>query len=153
MFGMVLQRVLITDLTRVVSDNERKIVAVGVSKILCETPCMLVMPYRAYWTNLIHALITSFETPPDTNPLEADSLIEQTDDVGYQAAYSQLTFAKLKVIDPLPDIDDGRKFLAQCLAKLSIQRPGEVPTLILSLPNEHQQALQKYCAQAEVQIV
>lgn len=153
MFGMVLQRVFITDLTRVVGENERKIVAIGVSKILCETPSMLMMPYREHWANLLQTLITSFETPPDTNPLEADGLVEASDDIGYQAAYSQLTFAKLKTIDLFPEINDGRKFLAQALSKLSQQRPGDVPTLIASLPSEHQQALQKYCSQAEVQIV
>lgn len=150
---MVLERVMISDLQRIANDNERKIVAVGVSKILCETPALLVMPYRVYWANLLQALITSFETPPDTNPLEADGLVEAGDDIGYQAAYSQLSFAKLKVLDPLPDVEDGRKFLAQSLAKLSQQRPGEVPVLIASLPSDHQQALQNYCAQAGVQII
>lgn len=153
MFGMVLERVLIPDLTRVAGDVDKKIVAVGISKILCDCPSLLVQPYRNYWANLLQALVTSFELPPDENPLEADQIIEIEDPVGYQAAYSQLNYAKLKNIDPIPDIQDNRKYLVESLARLSQQRPGDIPTLISALPSDHQQAIQKYCAQAGVQIV
>lgn len=153
MFGMVLERVLITDLTRVASETDKKIVAVGISKILCECPSLLILPYRNYWSSLLQALITSFEMPPDENPLEGDHFIEVEDTVGYQAAYSQLNFAQIKNADPIPDVQDGRKYLAQSLAKLSQQRPGDIPTLITALPKEHREMLQKYCAQNGVQIV
>lgn len=152
MFGMVLERVLIPDLTRVASEVDKKIVAVGVSKILCECPALLILPYRNYWSSLLQALITSFETAPDENPLEGDHFIEIEDTVSYQAAYSQLNFAQTKNADPIPDVQDGRKYLAESLSKLSQRRPGEIPQLILALPSEHQQVLQKYCAQSGVQI-
>lgn len=153
MFGMVLERVLITDLSRVASEIDKKIVAVGVSKMLCECPAMLTPPYRNYWANLLQALITSFEMPPDENPLEGDHYVEVEDIVSYQAAYSQLNYAQIKNADPIPDVQDGRKYLAESLAKVSQQRPGDIPTLIAALPNEHQEMLQKYCAQSGVAIV
>lgn len=152
MFGMVIERVLITDLTRVAGDIDRKIVAVGVSKMLCECPALIAPPYRNYWANLLQVLITSFEMPPDDTALEGDDFVEIENAIGYQAAYSQLNFAKLKVIDPIPEVQDGRKYLVESLAKLSISRPGDIPTLISALPADHQQALQKYCAQNGVQI-
>lgn len=153
MFGMVIERILCADLTRVTGDIDKKIVAMGVTKILCECPSMLTPPYRNYWPGLLQALITSFEMPPDETTLEGDEFIEIENVVGYQAAYSQLNYAKLKVLDPIPEVLDGRKFLAENLAKLSQQRPGDISTLIAALPPDHQQALQKYCAQSGVQIV
>lgn len=153
MFGMVLERVLIADLSRVAGDVDRKIVAVGVTKMLCECPALLVAPYRNYWSNLLQALITTFELPPNDTALEGDDFVEIENAIGYQAAYSQLNFAKLKVIDPIPDIQDGRKYLVDNLAKLSVSRPGDIPTLISALPTDHQQALQKYCAQSGARIV
>lgn len=51
------------------------------------------------------------------------------------------------------DIPDGRKYLVQHLAKLSQNRPGEIPTLLAGLPAQHQEALQKYCAQAGVHLI
>lgn len=154
MFGMVLERVLIPDLTKVAGDNDRKIVAVGVSKILCECPALLANPYRNYWAPLLQALIGTFELPPEESLLEADLLVENDEALGgYQAAYSQLIYAQTKSPDPLAQITDGRKYLAEQLAKLSQTRPGDIPTLIAALPADHQQALQKYCAQSGVQIV
>lgn len=152
MFGMVIERVLITDLARVAGEIDKRIVAVGVTKLLCECPALLVPPYRNYWASLLQALITSFELPPDETALEGDDFIEPDTTVGYQAAYSQLNYGKLKVIDPLPDVKNGRNYLAEKLATLSRGRPGDIPTLISALPADHQQALQKYCAQASVQI-
>lgn len=154
MFGLTLERVLISDLKRVATDIDKKIVAVGVSKILCECPSMLVPPYRNFWSELLKELISSFELPPEENPLDGDHLGDENAlDVGYQGGYSQLSFAKLKTIDPLADVQDIRKYLAESLATLSQQRPGDLPTLIAALPSDHQHALQKYCAQAGVQIV
>lgn len=150
---MVIERILITDLTRVAGDVDKKIVAVGVTKMLCECPSLLVPPYRNYWANLLQALITSFEMPPDETAIEGDEFVEIENAVGYQAAYSQLIFAKLRVIDPIQDVQDGRKFLVEKLAALSASRPGEISTLISGLPADHQQALQKYCAQSGTRIV
>lgn len=150
---MVLERVMITDLSRVAGDIDRKIVTVGVVKLLCECPAMLAPPYRNYWPNLLQALITTFEMPPDNTALEGDEFVEIENAVGYQAAYSQLNYARIKVIDPIPDIQDGCKYLCDSLAKLSASRPGDVPTLISGLTVDHQQALQRYCAKYEARII
>lgn len=53
MFGMVCQRVFVTDMNKVSGDIDRKIVAVGISKILCETPQLLTQPYVNNWTPLL----------------------------------------------------------------------------------------------------
>lgn len=150
---MVVERILITDLNRVAGDLDKKIVAVGVTKILCECPAMLMPPYRNYWSQLLQALITTYEMAPDETTLEGDDFVEIENVIGYQAAYSQLNFAKLKIIDPIPEVQDNRRFLVENLANLSTSRPGDIPTLISALPAEHQQALQKYCAQNGAQIV
>lgn len=151
MFGMVLERVLIPDLTKITGDIDRKIVAVGISRILCECPATLAQ-YRNNWAPLLQALISAFELPPEESAFEGD-LLADNENLGYQAAYSQLVYAQTKTPDPLPDIADNRKYLAEQLAKLSQIRPGDIPTLISALPGDHQQALQKYCAQSGVQII
>lgn len=153
MFGMVLERVLLPDMAKVVGELDRKIVGIGISKMLCECPAMLNQ-YRNNWTPLLQTLIGLFELPPETGHFEADLLADNEDGaIGYQAAYSQLVYAQTKNPDPFADITDNRKYLAQQLAKLSQSRPGDIPTLISALHPDHKQALQKYCAQSGVQIV
>jgi exportin-2 (importin alpha re-exporter) len=53
MFGMVCQRVFLTDLNKVSGDLERKIVTIGITKILCESPQMLIQPYVSNWMPLV----------------------------------------------------------------------------------------------------
>lgn len=166
MFGMLLERVFITDMAKCSKEMERKIVAVGVSKLLTECPELLSSQYAAFWPRLLHALIDLFERPPEKLPyLDVDAAAagagggagaEPTAGVdaepGYQAAFSQLSFAQPKQVDHLAEISDARQFLASSLSNFSQQRPGEFPTLLAPLEGEYKQMLQKYCDQAGVRI-
>ncbi|XP_075152341.1 chromosome segregation 1 [Haematobia irritans] len=152
MFGMVVERVFIPDMAKVSNELERKYVAVGISKLLCECPAMLAPPYNQYWSRLLQALVELFELPPDKTTMEGDNFVEPDESAGYQAAFSQLSYAQPKTQDFLADVADGRKFLADSLAKLAQTRPGEVPQLVTAIGDNHKQALQKYCDQYGVRI-
>lgn len=152
MFGMVIERVFIPDMSKVSSEMDRKIVAVGISKVLTQCPAMLTMPYLNLWPRLLQALVELFELPPDESALDGDNFIEVDDAPGYQVAFSQLNFAQPKKEDFLAEVTDSRKFLAESLGKLSQSRPGEIPALVAQIGDDHKLALQKYCAQANVQI-
>uniref|UniRef100_A0A1A9VIB6 Exportin-2 n=1 Tax=Glossina austeni TaxID=7395 RepID=A0A1A9VIB6_GLOAU len=153
MFGMVIERVFITDMTKVTTELDRKIVAVGISKILTDCPAMLSQPYVQYWSKLLQSLVELFELPPDKTILDSDNFEPDNAGGGYQAAFSQLTYAQPKVQDLLADISDGRKYLADSLNKLSQSRPGEVSQLVASIGDNYKQALQKYCDEAGVRII
>lgn len=140
MFGMVCQRVLVTDINKVSGDTDRKIVAVGVAKILCECPLML-QTYIAYWQPLVQALIELFELPPDESNIEGDHFIEIEDTAGYQVAYSQLNFAASKKDDPVGEVPDARRFL---LEKLKAMPQPEIKSMLQQMSANHQIALQKY---------
>lgn len=102
MFGMVIDRVLIADLQKVSGEIERKITAVGISNILIDCPAMLQSPYNAFYPRLLAGLIEFFELPHDETQLPEDQQVLDHDDVsGYQAAYSQLLFARNPRKDPL----------------------------------------------------
>ncbi|KAH8391270.1 hypothetical protein KR215_009826 [Drosophila sulfurigaster] len=160
MFGMLLERVFITDMAKVSKDLERKIVAVGVSKLLTECPELLTGQYAAYWPRLLQALIEMFERPPEKLPyLDGDAAGPGGDAVagagvdaepGYQAAFSQLNFAQPKQVDHLAEVNDARQYLASSLGNLSQQSP--LANLLAPLTAESKQVLQKYCDQAGVRI-
>lgn len=143
MFGMVCQRVFVTDLNKVSGEIERKIAAVGMSKILCECSNMLQPPYVAHWQQLVQALIELFELPPDDSNIEGDSFIEIEDTAGYQVAYSQLNYASGKKDDPLAEITDARRYFVEKLC--AIPQP-EIKSMLHQMTANHQTALQKYAA-------
>lgn len=104
MFGMVVERVFISDLQKVSGEFEKKITAVGISNILVDCPAMLQNPYNTYYPRLLASLIEFFELPQDKTQLADDYQLLEFEDttVGYQTAYSQLIFAKNIKPDPLP---------------------------------------------------
>lgn len=149
MFGMVCQRVFIPDINKVSGEVDRKIVAVGMTKILCESQIMLSQ-YSANWQGMLQALIELFELPPDESNIEGDSFIEIEDTAGYQVAYSQLNFATGKRDDPVSEVPDGKRFLIEHLNR--INQP-EVKAFLRQMPAQHQSALHKYAAQFGIQLI
>ncbi len=53
MFGMVCNRLFIPEVQKVSGNTEKKICAVGMTKLLCETPAMLTGPYANYWPPML----------------------------------------------------------------------------------------------------
>lgn len=151
MFGMVVERILITDMAKVSGERDRKIVTIGMTRILCECPTMLNQPYLNYWPVLLQTLIQIFELPPDENLLEGD-LLAADNETGYQAAFSQLSFAQPIQQDPFPEIADAKKYLLDNLAKLSSSHSSTIGGLVRQMPADHQQALEKYSAQYGLRI-
>ena len=57
MFGMVLEKIIIPEIQKVSGQVEKKICAVGITKILTECPPMMDTEYTKLWTPLLQALI------------------------------------------------------------------------------------------------
>lgn len=106
MFGMVVERVFITDLQKIAGEVERKVVAVGISNLLIDCPAMLETPYNSYYPRLLATLVEFFELPQDQSLLpEDDAFAEFDDTVGYQVGYSQLICARNPRKDPLQSMN------------------------------------------------
>ncbi|KAI2659250.1 Exportin-2 [Labeo rohita] len=155
MFGMVVEKIVIPEVQKVSGQVEKKICAVGITKILTECPAMMDTEYTKLWTPLLQALIGLFELPEDDSIPDDEHFIDIEDTPGYQTAFSQLAFAGKKEHDPIGDaVSNPKILLAQSLHKLSTACPGRVPSMLsTSLPAEALQFLQGYLQAATVQLV
>uniref|UniRef100_A0A3Q1HS01 Exportin-2 n=1 Tax=Anabas testudineus TaxID=64144 RepID=A0A3Q1HS01_ANATE len=155
MFGMVLEKIVIPEVQKVSGAVEKKICAVGITKILTECPAMMDTEYTKLWTPLLQALIGLFELPEDDSIPDDEHFIDIEDTPGYQTAFSQLAFAGKKEHDPIGDaVGNPKILLAQSLHKLSTACPGRVPSMLsTSLNAEALQFLQSYLQAATVQLV
>uniref|UniRef100_A0A665VQH4 Exportin-2 n=1 Tax=Echeneis naucrates TaxID=173247 RepID=A0A665VQH4_ECHNA len=155
MFGMVLEKIIIPEVQKVSGAVEKKICAVGITKILTECPAMMDTEYTKIWTPLLQALIGLFELPEDDSIPDDEHFIDIEDTPGYQTAFSQLAFAGKKEHDPIGDaVGNPKILLAQSLHKLSTAFPGRVPSMLsTSLNAEALQFLQGYLQAASVQLV
>ena len=152
LFLMVIERLFLVDLQKVGGQTERRICAVGITKLLTETPGLLCQPYVAQWAPLLQALVSLFELPEDESVPEDEHFIEIEDTPGYQTAFSQLVFAGVKERDPFAgSVPDVRAHLAVSLQRLSVQQPGRLPGMIASgLTANAAQFLQQYLQAAGV---
>ncbi|XP_069676561.1 exportin-2 [Periplaneta americana] len=154
MFGKVLEKVIIPDVQKISGNVERKIAAVGITKLLCDTKEMMDGSYANLWAPLLQALIGLFELPEDESTLPDDHFIEVEDTPGYQAAYSQLAFANKLDHDPLQGLGDPRLHLAQSLQQLSAAYPGRLNTLLSTgLTDTDRAHLKNYLMGANVQLL
>ena len=154
MFKMVVERLYLVDVQKVSRATERKICAVGITKLLTETPAMLAAPCGSLWTPLLQVLISLFELPEDDSVPADEHFIDIEDTPGYQTAFSQLVYAGTKEHDPFESVVPNTKaYLAQCLHKLSAQHPGQVPRLIAGLSDEATRFLQTYFQSANVPVL
>lgn len=49
MFGMVLEKIIIADIQKVSGIEEKKICAIGLTKLLTETPQLIEGEYSGFW--------------------------------------------------------------------------------------------------------
>ncbi len=131
LFSMVIERLYIPDVQKVSGQTERRICAIGITKILTETPEMLSEPLVSQWTPLLQALIGLFELPEDDSIPDDEHFIDIEDTPGYQTAFSQLVFAGVRDYDPFSKLyPNPEAHLAQSLHRLSSQHPGKLQGMI-----------------------
>jgi len=141
----VLQNIL-PDLQKT-PQRDRKIVAVGLSRLLTQSDRMLSPPLVQQWPVAMHALVKLFVLPQDltaatngANGAAADGA--DADDVvtadleatGYQAAYSKLGAAepdgRARMAAIEARIGDARELLARNLNALCAAKPGVIPPCV-----------------------
>ncbi|XP_044263819.1 exportin-2 [Tribolium madens] len=153
MFGMVLEKLLISELQKVSGNVERKIVACGITKLLCECQELHTGTYQKFWPQLLQALIMFFEMPLDESSLPDDHFIEIDDTPTFQTASAKLNFANIAKPDPLQSFGEPRQFLAQNLATFGRAQPGKLPALVGNMNQQAQTILNQYLAKFGVQLM
>ena len=108
LFGMVCDKLIILEVQKITGNTEKKICAVGMTKLLCETPVTLTGQYSGYWTPILQALVGFFELPEDDTVPDDEHFIEIEDTPGYQTAYSHLIYAGKREHDPLVGIGNPK---------------------------------------------
>lgn len=53
MFGMLLEKIILPDVQKVTGNVNKKVTAVGIIKILTESPKLIDGPYSQFWYDLI----------------------------------------------------------------------------------------------------
>eukprot|EP01135_Chromosphaera_perkinsii_P000361 Nk52_evm8s78 gene=Nk52_evmTU8s78 len=153
LFAMVINSLYIAELQKVSDTLDKKICAVGITKILsCDM--MLAEPYIALWGPLLNSLIMFFELPEENdNDSDEAKLAKLEESASYQGAYCQLVFGDSGKQDPFASVDDSKKYLAQGVSHVAQAHPGKVQEMAQkSLLPEALAHLQGYLSRAGVSL-
>lgn len=152
-FGMVLEKLYITEAKKVSGFQDRKICMCGMIKILSHLPLIENGAYNHLWAPLLLVLMETIELPPEVVNDDDDHFIDIAETLDFQAQYSKLNYASIKREDPTKDICDIKSLLAQSLSNLSTKVPGLVPKLLQdNLDQGVVSCLMGYCRAANVSI-
>ncbi|CAA7263712.1 unnamed protein product [Cyclocybe aegerita] len=119
--------------------KERKLAAVGITRILCESDLMVQEPSARAWTDLYGALGKLFTEPQhfekkeeaDDVAITAIDFEEQA--AGYQAAYSRLAASETTELDPVAYVQNPMEFLHQGLGRAKAKH-GQIQALMNAVP-------------------
>ena len=150
-FDMILENVVAVDIVGVTGKTERKLTCVAALKFLTECPPVVDRP--GAFAKLLSGVVQQCIKPDDDEPVgeDDDALLEELEaNAGYAASYSKLTQGAVKEKDPVPDVVDVRRHVAETLARFSSQRP--IASIVVQTPQEVQVALSEYCARVGARI-
>lgn len=150
-FGMVVEKLFISDVKKVSGTIERRICVCGIIKILAQLPLIDNGAYNHLWASLLMVLMEIFELPPEVVNDEDDHFVDVGESLDFQAQYSKLNYATVKRDDPTMEVGDLKALLANSLANLSSKLPGFVPRILQdNLDSGVVSCLMNYCQAANV---
>ena len=161
-FLPVLQNIL-PDLQKTPA-RDRKIVAVGLSRLLTQSDRMLSPPLVQQWPVAMQALVKLFVLPQDlttsngasaaaADGADADDIVTaDLEATGYQAAYSKLGAAepdgRARIAAIEARIGDARELLARNLGALCAAKPGVIPPYVARQSRDGADSLRADCSPA-----
>ncbi|WWD17783.1 hypothetical protein CI109_102225 [Kwoniella shandongensis] len=127
LFGNLLTGVILAN-TQKITIRHRKLVEVGLTKMLTKSESLLVAPNKQFWVPTFLALLDLFTLPQDityTNPDGEGDLAElDPEETGFQSSFSKLGASEKSTRDPTAGIGDTKLFASGELAKRSAAKPG-----------------------------
>ncbi|KAF8188046.1 importin alpha re-exporter [Pholiota molesta] len=117
--------------------KERKLAAVGITRLLCNSNLMLQEPSVRAWSQTYSSLGRLFkerqyldQKPEDTGDAAITAIDFEEQAAGYQAAYSRLAASETAEVDPVAYVANPLQYLQQELQKLTARYGQQVQSLI-----------------------
>lgn len=125
-FGQVFEPFILTPVAKVVGLRERKIVAVGLTKILLQDPKLLEGVYSSKWMAGISTLVKLFQVNI-AEPITHDDLNVDLDDLSFGASFSKLGTIAVKAVDLAPSVKSPQEYFIQEFRRAGASRAGALP--------------------------
>ncbi|GHJ89066.1 hypothetical protein NliqN6_5468 [Naganishia liquefaciens] len=135
--SQILENVILPE-TRKMPIKDRKLVAVGLTRLLTDGDVLLQPTTVSAWPMVLEAVLDIFTLPQDLKTGEGAEDLDNLDpeDTSFQASFSKLGASESTARDPVANVPDAKLFLSKQLAEASKRNPGKFPALMQALPQE-----------------
>jgi len=126
---------------------DRKVSAVGMTRLLTDSQAMQGAPYTALWIPTLSCLLKLLELPPTAAQEDDIASVEiDLDDVSFSASFARLNTSTKRQIDPTASVQDPKQYLAKKLTEANVASGGRTFNLIKSELADAQPLLASYGA-------
>ncbi|WRT64247.1 uncharacterized protein IL334_001178 [Kwoniella shivajii] len=134
LFGNLLTGVILSNTQKVTTRN-RKLIEVGLTKMLTRSNRLIEEPSKQYWVPIFLALLDLFTLPQDltyaqSNAADGDLTELDPEEAGFQSSFSKLGASEKVAKDYTAGVGDTKEYAAKELGRRSAEKPGVLPPLI-----------------------
>ncbi|ORX36025.1 Cse1-domain-containing protein [Kockovaella imperatae] len=134
LFGNILTGVILAN-TQKAPIRYRKVVEVGLTKLLTQSDATLASPNQQHWPSVLLALLDLFTLPQDITYTNGDGAQEDLssldpEEASFQSSFSRLGASESATHDPVSDVKDEKLFASKEISRRSKERPGVIPALV-----------------------
>ncbi|KAJ9118399.1 hypothetical protein QFC24_006228 [Naganishia onofrii] len=135
--SQILENVILPE-TRKMPIRDRKVVAVGLTRLLTDGDVLLQPTTVSAWPMVLEAVLDVFTLPQDLKAGEGTEDLDNLDpeETTFQASFSRLGASESTVRDPVANVPDAKMFLSKQLAAASARNPGKFASLMQAIPQE-----------------
>ena len=138
LWQMLISR-LLEDVDTLPTISDRKVVVVGLTKLLTETKEM-VGAYQALWVPVLSSIVKTLDVAQTADDDEDDAL-EMLEQGGYQTTFNKLAFSKSVQHDYFPDVQNVVQHFATQLCTMGATMSGRLAGMI---PPKDRPSIDKY---------
>lgn len=138
-FGQIFGQFILPATTKISGLQERKISAIGLTKIITLSQKFISGEYNSKWTESLVVLVALLQTDLAV-PLDDDSTflqeLDKEESLSFGSTYSQLAIANLPPTNPAPAITNPKVFFISQVKNVDSQVNGQLTALISNLPDD-----------------
>lgn len=136
---------LLSEIDSLPKEVERKVVAVGLTKLLTETPEMIQNYVNDIWPLAVQAIVKIFELEAEKEEDEENQLAE-LEAKGYQAKFAKLVYSSQRDFDPFTEVNNSQQYFSTQL----YQAGQKIPELSSKIPADLMPHVTKYMQSAGI---
>lgn len=144
-FGQIFSKFLLPATVKISNLRDRKIAAIGLTKLLTQNPKFVYGDYNDKWTEALNVLLellhTDLAAPMNSDSVAVVAMERELEEVAFGSSFSKLATTSIAPINPAPSVSDPKTYFISEIKRLNAEVNGQLSGLVAKLSPSKQEAL------------